>query len=123
MILVVTCVVSKFVFYAFIKDKKENEIKRAFGNIIAEIRDTKKQVLFQDKEMTIYSDYGQVKIKFYFNSTKNQISKEFLFSSVKSYLEKQDINLFNIGTPKINKVGVIEAVLRFYFWNDSNKSD
>ena len=62
--MIVTCVVSKFVFYAFIKDKKENEIKRAFGNIIAEIKETKKNVLFQDKELTIYSDFGQVYIKF-----------------------------------------------------------
>ena len=37
MILVVSDVVSKFVFYDFIRNKKEDEIKRAFGNIVKEL--------------------------------------------------------------------------------------
>ena len=32
--------------------------------------------------------------------------------SVKSFLAKNDIHLFNIGTPKVNKLGIVEAIIR-----------
>ena len=51
---------SKNCFYNFIKDKKEIEIKRAFGNICQDINTSKKQIILDDDEITIYTDFGQV---------------------------------------------------------------
>lgn len=51
---------SKNCFYNFIKDKKEIEIKRAFGNICQDINTSKKQIVLDDDEITIYTDFGQV---------------------------------------------------------------
>ena len=38
--------------------------------------------------------------------------QEFLFKGVKTYLRKKSIHIYNIGTPKVNKLGVVEAVIR-----------
>lgn len=67
--------------------------------------------------MVFYADYGQVTTVFYRNDIIYFIVnfiyiKEFLFSSVKSYLEDKNIRLWNIGTPKVNKLGIIEAINR-----------
>ena len=51
---------SKYIFYNFIENKKETEIKRAFGNITKEINTMKMNVLLSDDEITIYTDFGQV---------------------------------------------------------------
>ena len=106
---------SKFVFYDFIENKKELEIKRAFGNIIENIKKLKEKTLFQDNEMFFYSDFGQVLLHYSTNILfwLKLIFQEFLFSSVKSFLSKKKITLWNIGTPKINKLGVIEAIIRY----------
>ena len=92
-------VVSRYLFYYFIKTKNEKDITLAFKKVILQIRRKQKQtpLVLQNSHLTFYGDSGQ----------------EFQFRNLKNVeLQKLQASLFNSGIPRVKKLGNVERVIR-----------
>ena len=87
------------IFYNFLRGRKFADVKKAFGNIINEIKELKRKTLFTDESITFYGDYAA----------------EFISKSLRDYLFKKKCYLFNIGaTGKFARKATLGKLL--YFW-------